>query len=67
MLTTHIDYTIWANRRILDAASELTPGELTRDFGTGDKSILGTLLHLYGFTAHLLWRDLTTRRPLWPQ
>jgi uncharacterized damage-inducible protein DinB len=32
----------------LDAAAGLTPGELTRDFATADKSILGTLKHVYG-------------------
>jgi uncharacterized damage-inducible protein DinB len=53
MLKTHIDYTIWANRRLLDAAAELTPDELTRDFGTADKSVLGTLLHICG--ADLVW------------
>jgi uncharacterized damage-inducible protein DinB len=47
-LRAHIDYDIWANRRILDAAAALTPDELTRDFGSADKSILGTLLHVYG-------------------
>ena len=53
MLNQHIDYTVWANRRILDAAASLTPEELTHDFGTGDRSILGTLLHVYG--GDLIW------------
>jgi uncharacterized damage-inducible protein DinB len=52
-LKIHIEYTIWANRLILDAAGALSPDELTRDFGTADKSILGTLLHLYG--GDLAW------------
>lgn len=52
-LRTHIDYSRWANRRILEAASGLTPEELTRDFATADKSVLGTLLHVYG--AELVW------------
>lgn len=52
-LKTHIDYTNWANRRILDAAAGLTREELTRDFGTADRSVLGTLLHVYG--ADVAW------------
>lgn len=43
MLKAHIDYTIWASRRLLDAAAKLT-----HDFGTAGKGILGTLLHVYG-------------------
>jgi uncharacterized damage-inducible protein DinB len=52
-LRSHIDYTVWASRRILDAAACLAPDELTRDFGTSDKSVLGTLLHVYG--GDLVW------------
>jgi uncharacterized damage-inducible protein DinB len=65
-LQQHIDYTVWASRRILDAAAALYPDELTRDFGTGDKSVLGTLLHVYG--GDLIWIERMhgtslTRRP----
>jgi uncharacterized damage-inducible protein DinB len=52
-LQHHIDYNNWASRRLLDAASGLSPEELSRDFGTADKSILGTLTHLY--TAEKNW------------
>jgi uncharacterized damage-inducible protein DinB len=52
-LRLHIDYTVWASERILTAAAELSPDELTRDFSTADKSVLGTLLHVYG--ADLVW------------
>lgn len=52
-LQQHIDYTVWASRRMLDAAAALAPDELTRDFGTGDGSVLGTLLHVYG--GDLIW------------
>ena len=53
VLRTHIDYTIWASRRVLEAAAALPAEELTRDFGTADKSVLGTLLHVY--TADFIW------------
>jgi uncharacterized damage-inducible protein DinB len=52
-LKLQIDYTIWASRRILKAAAALTPDELNRDFGTADRSVLGTLLHIGG--ADLVW------------
>ena len=55
MLKRHIDYTIWASRRMLDAAANLTHDELTHDFGSADRSILGTLLHVYG--ADLIWLE----------
>ena len=42
----HVDYTIWATRRLLDAAATLSPEQLQRDFGTADRSILGTLQHV---------------------
>jgi uncharacterized damage-inducible protein DinB len=46
-LKTHFAYTAWASKRIVDAAARLSPEELTRDFGTADKSVLGTLVHVY--------------------
>ncbi len=47
VLRLHLDYTRWATNRLLDAAAKLTPEELTRDFGTADKSVLGTLVHVF--------------------
>jgi uncharacterized damage-inducible protein DinB len=43
-----IDYTAWASRLMVEAAGRLSPEELTRDFSTADKSVLGTLAHIYG-------------------
>lgn len=43
----HLDYSLWASQRLVDAASQLTAEELTRDFGTADGSVLGTLVHIY--------------------
>ena len=46
-LQQHIDYNVWASRRLLHTVSSMSPEELTHDFGTADKTILGTLAHLY--------------------
>src|SRR5262245_15719207 len=50
---THIDYHAWATRRLMDAVGELSHEELGRDFGTADKSVLDTLVHVYA--ADRLW------------
>ena len=47
-LQTHLRYTAWASARIVDAASRLSDEERTRDFKSADKSVLGTLVHVYG-------------------
>jgi len=52
-LCTHLSYTTWATNRMLDAASKLTADELQRDFGTADKSVVGTLAHI--FAADRVW------------
>ena len=48
VLRDHLAYTTWASKRLVDAASTLTHEELTRDFGTADRSVLGTLSHIFG-------------------
>lgn len=60
-LRTHIDYTAWASLRLLNAAAELTPEELTRDFQTADRTIAGTLAHL--FAADRIWLARLTGDP----
>jgi uncharacterized damage-inducible protein DinB len=52
-------YNRWANRRLLDAAGELTPGDLNRDLRGSFASIQGTLRHLlWGERSWLrFWRD----------
>lgn len=52
-LQTHLRYTTWATNRLLEAASNLSSEERERDFGTADKSVLGTLVHL--FAADRVW------------
>lgn len=53
VLRSHIAYTAWASGALVESAGKLAPEELTRDFGTADKSVLGTLVHIYG--ADRLW------------
>lgn len=57
----HIEYSAWATRRLLDAAARLSPDELTRDFATSDRSVLGTLAHTFG--ADRVWLLRVTGRP----
>lgn len=47
VIRTHVRYSAWASQRLVAAASTLTPEQLTRDFGTSDKSVLGTLAHVH--------------------
>src|ERR1041384_7887375 len=44
-LRDHIEYSAWASRRLVNAAAGLSPEELTRDFQTADRTVLGTLAH----------------------
>src|SRR5271165_1236348 len=53
VLRSLIGYSAWASGLLVDAARKLTYEEVTRDFGTADKSVLGTLVHVFG--AHRLW------------
>jgi uncharacterized damage-inducible protein DinB len=52
-LRTHIDYNAWATGRLMDAVGALSHEELGRDFGTADRSVLDTLVHVYA--ADRLW------------
>ncbi len=54
-LRAHLDYTAWASAALMDAASRLSPEELNRDFQTADKSVLGTLVHI--FAADRIWLE----------
>jgi uncharacterized damage-inducible protein DinB len=53
LLSTHLAYTAWASSRLVEAAAGLSAEELTRDFGTADRSVLGTLVHV--FAADRIW------------
>lgn len=50
---THWDYTIWASRKLLDAAAALSEPERTRDFQHADRTVIGTLAHI--FAADRVW------------
>ena len=47
ILRSHIDYTAWASQRLVEAAAALPEAEMIHDFKTADKSVLGTLVHIY--------------------
>ena len=52
-LRLHLEYTTWASARLMDVVEQLTPEELARDFGTADKTITGSLAHV--FAADRVW------------
>lgn len=47
LLRYQIHYTSWATTRILEAAATLSPDQLEHDFHTADKSVSGTLVHIF--------------------
>ncbi len=53
VLRYQLDFSTWAGERVLKAAAALPPEELTQDFKTSDKSVLGTLVHCY--RAERIW------------
>lgn len=60
-LQLQLDYTAWASQRLLDVAATLSHEQLTRDFQTADKSVLGTLSHIYA--AERVWLSLALAEP----
>jgi uncharacterized damage-inducible protein DinB len=81
VLRSQIEYTAWANLRLLEAAAQITPEELTHDFKTADHSVVGTLAHI--FAGDRIWlarlsgapvpdfisdadRDLAALQSAWP-
>jgi uncharacterized damage-inducible protein DinB len=52
-LRLQLDYSAWANQRLLDVAAKLSAEDLARDFKTADKTVLDTLVHIYA--ADRIW------------
>lgn len=50
---TLIDYHYWARDRMLDAVSQLSPEQFTRDMASSFRSVRDTLAHLYA--AEWIW------------
>lgn len=53
VLREHLSYTAWASRHLVHAVENLPHDQLTYDFQTADRSILGTLVHI--FAADRVW------------
>jgi uncharacterized damage-inducible protein DinB len=53
VVQNHLEYDRWATSRILAAGEMLTSEQRLRDFGTADKSVAGTLVHL--FRSERIW------------
>lgn len=49
------DYNRWANRRILETASKLTPEQFTRDLQSSHRSVRDTLAHI--LAAEWIWLE----------
>ena len=60
-LKMHLDYSGWASRRLVEAAAQLSSEELNHDFQTADRSVLGTLVHIFG--ADRLWLSRMHQSP----
>lgn len=60
-LQLQLDYTAWASQRLLDVAATLSQEQLTRDFKTADRTMLGTLMHIYA--AERFWLSLALAAP----
>jgi uncharacterized damage-inducible protein DinB len=77
-IRTHLRYSGWASKRLLEAAKNLKPEDLTRNVGVSHGSILGTLSHIH--FADRIWysrvvdpnepvireSDLATLEKEWP-
>jgi uncharacterized damage-inducible protein DinB len=61
VLRIHLAYSAWAAERILECTGELATDEWTRDFQTADRSVLGTLSHIYA--ADRIWLERMKQEP----
>ena len=58
------EYDRWANHRVLQAASMLSPEQFTRDLGGGFRSVRDTLLHIIG--GEWIWLQYWNEPPRSP-
>jgi uncharacterized damage-inducible protein DinB len=61
ILREHLLYTAWASDRLVHAIDCIPSDQLTRDFQTSDRSILGTLVHV--FAADRIWLSRVKSEP----
>jgi uncharacterized damage-inducible protein DinB len=64
LLLTEVDYSAWADQKLLDACAALSSEELERDLGASHRSILATLRHI--FYAERVWCRRLTANPVPP-
>lgn len=55
---THIRYSGWASKRLLDAALKLPPEQAQKDLGSSHKGVLDTLNHIHMADRAWLYRVL---------
>jgi len=55
VLRSHLDFSSWASRQLMEAAVSLPLEEANRDLRTSYQSIAGTLAHIY--KADRIWLD----------
>jgi uncharacterized damage-inducible protein DinB len=53
LLREHLLYTAWASHRLVHAIEHLPAEQITHNFQTSERSILGTLVHV--FAADRIW------------
>ena len=61
VLRTHLAYTAWADDQLLSAVGQIPPEHLTHDFQTADRSIIGTLAHV--FAGDRIWLQRVLGEP----
>lgn len=58
-----LQYSEWANRKLMDVCWTLTRAELNRDLGSSHKNVISTLRHIYYAERVWLWRLRTDAMP----
>jgi uncharacterized damage-inducible protein DinB len=61
---THIRYSGWASRKLIEAAANLTPEERTRPMNVSHESLQKTLTHIYFADSAWYTRTVDPSRPV---